>query len=1463
MTHPVTAVQPAPLTQTLAVLAAGAADTPFQADVWTAEGWQVLRFSGVEELGQRLAGPHGERPAVVMLVPAPQDGLDDQVTRLRALGVGGAGATPLWLLSRDDSLPARLQALRAGVDLYVHAPVQPAEAQALLANVRHHRQDVAYRVLVVDDDALMVELHGSMLQAAGFEVRTLTRPLELLALVDSFEPDVLVLDVYMPGVSGPELAAILHARALQRGRDLPVLFLSPETDEQVQMQALQAGGDDFLLKPVSASHLVAAVTMRARRARRNNQVQRQLGYAVRALEREHLALDQHAIVSITDVHGEIIYVNDRFCAISGYTRDELIGQNHRVVKSAEHAASVYRGLWDTISAGRIWQGELCNRRKDGTLYWVESTIVPLLDEAGLPYQYVSIRTDITRVKQDESVFRTLVERTAKVRGDDFFQAAVDGLADALGMRMAFISVRDPGDAAFCRTVALWDRGAPAENFSYPLAGSPCENVLQHGVSVYASGVARQFPDDRWLADNGFESYVGVPLLDSGGGLLGHMGLLDERALADGGRIVTYLQLFAQRVAAELERRRYDQQLEAHKERLRRGQFFANIGTWEWNIASGELFWTERIAPLFGYPEGELETSYENFLRAVHPDDRQAVIDAVNACVERDVPYEIEHRVVWPDGSVRWLLERGAVVRDAQGQPLQMLGVVQDIDDRKRAEAALQESRLLLEEAQALAQVGSWRLDVATNEVFWSRELYRMYGFDPGQPPPAFTEHQRLFTPDSWALLNAALTRTVQEGVPYTLELEMVRPDGRPGWMWVRGEQVRDGHGRVVALRGMAQDITERKRVELALARREQELLQAQALAHIGSWSADLQTGELHWSDEIYRIFGHLPGSFQPSVQVFHDAVHPEDRARMQESERRAEQTGLLDVVHRIVRPDGTVRHVRELARTELNARGEAIGYSGTVQDVTEQLEAEQRLRRTEERFAFAVEGAGDGVWDWNLVTGDMPLSANYEPMLGYAPGELPPTIEGWIQSVHPEDLARVQGELTDYFEGRADGYAPELRLRCKDGSYKWILCRGTVVERAADGRPTRMIGIHSDITTRKQAEAALVEARETAERANQAKSEFLSSMSHELRTPMNAILGFGQLLDYDESLSEDNRDNVREILKAGQHLLELINEVLDLAKVESGHIDLSIEPVQLHPVVQECMSLLSTQAAQRRLTLYNACPDTLMVRADRIRLKQVLLNLLSNAVKYNRPGGHVRVQVQAVAADRLRIGVEDTGNGIPPQRLPELFQPFSRLGAENSGIEGTGIGLNITRRLVEMMGGEVGVHSEVGEGSTFWCELPLEGEGPAPEEGGLTDSAAAGAVAPPAQAVHPVLYIEDNPANIRLVAQILGRRPHVQLLTAHTAELGLELAMARRPHLILLDINLPHMDGYQVLSVLRASAGLEGVPVVAITANAMPRDVARGMAAGFDDYLAKPLDVVAFMATVDRLLMRRRPVEQK
>ena len=514
------------------------------------------------------------------------------------------------------------------------------------------------------------------------------------------------------------------------------------------------------------------------------------------------------------------------------------------------------------------------------------------------------------------------------------------------------------------------------------------------------------------------------------------------------------------------------------------------------------------------------------------------------------------------------------------------------------------------------------------------------------------------------------------------------------------------------------------------------------------------------------------------------------------------------------------------------------------------LKNQHALELSSTRVATILNTVGDGILtiDQHGIVETMNPAA--EKLFGYAASEV---VGKNVRMLMPEPY---QGKHDDHMmryletsEKHIIGIGREAQGMRRDGSIFPIEL--SVNEMMLDGQ-RHFTGVLHDISSRKKSEQALIDARDEADRANQAKSEFLSNMSHELRTPLNAILGFSQLMEYAETLSAEHKDNVHEILKAGAHLLALINEVLDLAKVESGHVELSLEPVEIYPLIAECMSLVNALADKRGIRLSHRGLEGRSVRADHIRLKQALLNLISNAIKYNHEGGSVHIEVLDKGSDLLRILVTDTGPGISPERMTELFQPFKRLDAENSGIEGTGIGLTITRRIVEMMGGSVGVESKTGKGSTFWIELPLESQGDAePERMAGTEH---NVISRNEGKKQRILYIEDNPANLKLVTQILGRYGHIHLLTADTPELGLELALAHKPDLILLDINMPHMDGYQVMEIFRSDESLVNIPIIALTAHAMDRDFQRGKAAGFADYLTKPLDIAAFLETIERCL---------
>jgi len=543
-----------------------------------------------------------------------------------------------------------------------------------------------------------------------------------------------------------------------------------------------------------------------------------------------------------------------------------------------------------------------------------------------------------------------------------------------------------------------------------------------------------------------------------------------------------------------------------------------------------------------------------------------------------------------------------------------------------------------------------------------------------------------------------------------------------------------------------------------------------------------------------------------------------------------------------------------------DAQDAIIGYLliGTDNTARKQVEAEQmlldqRLRDQQFYTRSLIESNIDPLMTTDLRGIITDVNQQTEALTGCTRDEL---IGAPFKNYFTDPERAEAGIKRVLREGKVTNY--ELTARARDGRETVVSYNATTLH----DRDRNLRGVFAaarDVTERKRFELTLQEtnvelesAIAAADKANLAKSNFLSSMSHELRTPLNAILGFGQLLQSENpGPTASQKASIDQILQAGWYLLELINEILDLALIESGKLSISLEPVALDEVMLECQSMIEPQANKRGIRMdFPRFDLPRFVSADRTRVKQILINLLSNAIKYNQVGGSVRVDCEGSAAGRLRVSIKDTGAGLPPDKLAQLFQPFNRLGQEASAEEGTGIGLVVTKRLVELMGGAIGVKSTVGVGSVFWVEFNSAGAPAFPHDASEPAASAQMQVESGAP-LRTLLYVEDNSANLELVEQLIARRPDMRLLTAVNGTLGVALARAAQPDVILMDINLPGMSGTEAMTILRKDPATAHIPVVALSANAIPRDIERGLEAGFFRYLTKPIKISEFMEILD------------
>jgi len=1151
--------------------------------------------------------------------------------------------------------------------------------------------------------------------------------------------------------------------------------------------------------------------------------------ALRDREEWFRSLIENALdmVQVLDPAGSVIYISPSVQRILGYAPEELLGGYLMELLHPEDRALAH-GTLEQLAADphASVSGDFRLLHRDGSYRLLESFGRRI--SADEPERGIVVNArDITERKQMEQALQEREEHFRRLteNSSDLVQ-----IIDAKGR----IEYTGPSVLHLLGYTPEELTGRSALHFIHPADRKSTRQRVQ--AIVAAPGVARVLRIRVRQSDGSyrvFEAFGRTMLPDSAAAGL----IINARDIT--------------------ERHEAEQELRQREEHFRRLIEMAYDMVMMVDVEGRMIYTSPSVVRILGYSPEEL--SEISVADLVHPDDLQDSLRVLERTIA--VPGTVtasEGRLRHRDGTYRVVESFARTFADHSADQ----GVVvnaRDITERKQFEEVLARSetryRSLIENAHDIVTI----LDLEGRIIYQSPQLQRVLGYSPEEMygKTAFD----FVHPDDIAEPVEAVQKILEDpGATFSSEYRFRHRDGT--WRYL------ETFGRALVPESPEQglvfntrDVTERREAQRILQEREEHFRKLIETSHDLVQTLDREGRIVYTGPSVERLLGYTPEEITGSGAP--EFIHPDDHALIGAEMLRAMSNPgeIVDIEYRVLHKDGRWRWYQALART-LSPDTAEDGIVANARDITERREAEAELIRQREYFEQLITSVDAGIAAWDAT-------GRFEYV---SPSAVPDEeVRQWLVGRTHHEYCERQGLPRSLAELRSGSIHRAIQTRAQseyeetiqgpDGLPVHLLRRNRPVLNEA-GDVERVIGYSVDITARKRTEEAVQRAteeaqraREAAEHANRAKSEFLSRMSHELRTPMNSILGFAQILDR-SALSQEHRKGVAHILKAGRHLLQLINEVLEIARIEAGRHSLSLEPVRLGNVLMEAVGLVRPLAEQWQIELEEGQwkRHTTYVQADRQRLTQVLLNLLSNAIKYNRPGGRVSISCDTRSEgdqQRLVIRIEDTGRGIAPERADQLFTPFARLGAEDSGVEGTGLGLALSQRLTEAMGGSLTLERTGFEGSVFRLELlvttnPLDR---------LEESPAAGHFlgdAPHAPAT--LLYIEDNLANLSLVETILLARPGWHTMPALQGRIGLELAREHVPDLILLDLHLPDISGEEVLRRLRADSRTASIPVVVITADATRAKVDRLIAAGADAYLTKPLDIDEFMDTLHQFL---------
>jgi PAS domain S-box-containing protein len=1151
-------------------------------------------------------------------------------------------------------------------------------------------------------------------------------------------------------------------------------------------------------------------------------------------------------IVITDALGAIQYVNPAFTALTGYPAEEVLGKNPRLLKSGRHSPAFYAELWSTLLSGRVWHGEVTNRRKDGALYDEEMRIAPVCDEQGVTTGYIAIKRDVTG-------------RRARESAQAFLAAIVEHSEDAI------VATTPAG------TILTWNHGAEA------IFGITAPQAIGQNVSLFIppdrmSRMARFI--DRVSHGEVLSNYEGICRRADGRRI--HVSVTGFPISDPSGKVTATVALLRDSTERDLS----EQKLQESEERFRTMADGTPSIMWVTGV-TGEIEFVNRACrEFFGITSEEVHG--RRWQTVVRPDDQAAYVAAFERSVREHLPFEAEAHGRRADGEWRFMGSRAQPRFSPAGEFMGHIGLCADITERRRAAQALLESeerfRAVFEHAPSgICVTGMDGRFIQVNMAFC-----RMVGYSEqellGMPWSALTHPDDL---ESSLRTKGKISRN--PGGWEEAEKRYIHRNGSVVWVRIRLAVVLDSDAVPLCHLVHVEDITERRRAEQALQESEERFRIMADSCPIGIWVTDPQ-GETQFANGTYRNFCGI-ASDQVDQDQWKRLIHPDDGPEFLKAfDRALKDHKPFMAVWRLRRADGEWRWIESHAASRFSPDGEFLGLVGASKDITDRRQAEQALKASEEKFRQLAENIHEVFWMVNAAGAEiLYISPAYEQIWGRSCQSLNENPMDWLDAIHSGDRERVREIFAKQMQG--EFVEMEYRIWTPDGQEKWIRNRSFPI-RNESGQFTRIAGISEEITEQKRYESELIRAREDADAANRAKSRFLANMSHEIRTPMNGVVGMNQLL-LETSLTPEQRHFVEVAQDSGRTLLTLIDDILDLSKIETGKMVLENASFNLSHIVEDVARLLSLQAHAKELRLDVRVSPKIprLLRGDAHRLRQVLTNLAANAVKFTERGAvtlHATLESARPSGATVRFSVADTGIGISQEQIPGLFSPFVQADASTTRrYGGTGLGLTISKQLVERMGGAIGVESRPGEGSTFWFTATFEhaaavepeprtGRTTVPDDSGLRragpDVSDPGAISIPSpqgssgelRSRHDerILVAEDNFTNREVILAQLRKLGYIAHAVSNGAE-AVDTVQHGGYDLVLMDCAMPVMDGYEATHRIRQSEHAR-IPIIALTASAMAPDRERCLVAGMDDYLAKPVELPRLEKTLARWTQKSR-----